>query len=561
MSKSKLNTLRRQLQKLLQTRRSVRLGSAWSAILISLIAVLLSVFAIDLLFELSVLQRLIVFTIAVTIFYWSTVRFSLPLFGIHETELEMALLVEHQHGIESDLVSALQFESPEASQWGSENLETAVIDYVADLGTGIDVFAGLNTRSFKKRLSTMGVALFIAVVLGLIYPSTLTVFFQRLLLGNQHYPTSTQITELDVSGFTIDLVRPSQSIVNIGYGQPLEFNLQAAGVIPEQGRILLTNSQGKETEILLTPDESSTENRFTAELPRLLAPIRYQVFLGDAWTDPAPVQVISLPIIEATIQVTPPQYAAAEEAEVVSTNLQASVLEGSRIQLKAQSSKKLTEAYLLIQTDEEPIKVSLEASDSENKNWTLPNKTPPFDSISGPVRFELHVLDQDQLKSQFPLRGYLRIKADRGPQVSGAFVHKVTLPNAQPLLDYRVDDDHGISQLRLNVQIERDSVVSDTRYYEILKDLPLHKAKLPLIGQFQLNLSELQLNKNDRLRMRLEATDYRGEIEGLTTLSEPLVLDISDESGVLAAISEADEKSEEQITDIIKRQLGIGETK
>jgi hypothetical protein len=38
------------------------------------------------------------------------------------------------------------------------------------------------------------------------------------------------------------------------------------------------------------------------------------------------------------------------------------------------------------------------------------------------------------------------------------------------------------------------------------------------------------------------------------------VLEISDESGVLAAISEADPRSEEKLTDIIKRQLGIGET-
>jgi hypothetical protein len=41
---------------------------------------------------------------------------------------------------------------------------------------------------------------------------------------------------------------------------------------------------------------------------------------------------------------------------------------------------------------------------------------------------------------------------------------------------------------------------------------------------------------------------------------DPLVLEISDESGVLAAISEADPRSEERLTDIIKRQLGIGES-
>ena len=561
MSKSKLSKLRWQLQKLLQTRRSVRLGSAWAALLISLMGILLSVFAIDLLFELSVLQRLIVLTIGSTIFYWSIVRFSFPHWGIRETELEMALLVERQHGIESDLVGALQFESPEASTWGSQVLETAVIDYVADLGDNIDVFEGMNTNSFKKRLSYMGFAVCTVVILGLLFPNMLTVFVQRLLLGSQHYPTSTQITELNVSGYAVDPQRPSNSVVNVGYGQPLDFQLMAEGTIPEQGRILLTNKHGKATEILLTPDESSTNNRFVAQLPRLLDPIQYQVFLGDAWTNPAPVQVIPLPIIQASLQVTPPQYASAVEPEINSTNLQASVLLGSSIQLTAQSSKTLAEAYLLLPSEEEPRKVPLEASDSQKLNWSLPSNTLPFSSISGPVPFEIHALDEDGLNIQFPLRGYLRIKSDRSPQVSGSFVHKVTLPDAQPLLDYRVDDDHGISQLRLKIQIERDTIMSDPQYYEIVQNVPIFKQRLPLSGQYQLNLSELELNKNDRLRLRLEATDYRGEIEGQTTLGEPLLLEISDESGVLAAISEADEKSEEQITDIIKRQLGIGETK
>jgi hypothetical protein len=67
------------------------------------------------------------------------------------------------------------------------------------------------------------------------------------------------------------------------------------------------------------------------------------------------------------------------------------------------------------------------------------------------------------------------------------------------------------------------------------------------------------------VKLTLEVTDYRGENEagevvGQTHHSDALVLEISDESGVLAAISSADERSEQRLTDIIKRQLGIGET-
>ncbi|MBC8076020.1 MAG: hypothetical protein H7Y32_08100, partial [Chloroflexales bacterium] len=47
-------------------------------------------------------------------------------------ELDIALMVERQQKIDSDLVAAIQFESPEAKRWGSTQLEGAVIDYVAE---------------------------------------------------------------------------------------------------------------------------------------------------------------------------------------------------------------------------------------------------------------------------------------------------------------------------------------------------------------------------------------------------------------------------------------------
>jgi hypothetical protein len=89
--------------------------------------------------------------------------------------------------------------------------------------------------------------------------------------------------------------------------------------------------------------------------------------------------------------------------------------------------------------------------------------------------------------------------------------------------------------------------------------------RLPLTGRYALALSPLGLAKGDRLKLTLEVTDYRGDNEqgqpvGQTTTSDALILEISDESGVLAAISEADQRSEERLTDIIGRQLGIGET-
>ena len=72
-------------------------------------------------------------------------------------------------------------------------------------------------------------------------------------------------------------------------------------------------------------------------------------------------------------------------------------------------------------------------------------------------------------------------------------------------------------------------------------------------------MSQLGLEKGDRLKLTVEVLDYRGDQDGVWASSEPIYLEVSDESGVLAAISETDERSEQRLDDLIRRELGIGD--
>ncbi len=81
--------------------------------------------------------------------------------------------------------------------------------------------------------------------------------------------------------------------------------------------------------------------------------------------------------------------------------------------------------------------------------------------------------------------------------------------------------------------------------------------RLNLYRQFILDLTSLQLQKEDQVRLELEATDFRGDEPGVATRSEPLMLTVTDERGVLAAMVESDEQSAQQLNSIIQRQLGI----
>jgi hypothetical protein len=86
---------------------------------------------------------------------------------------------------------------------------------------------------------------------------------------------------------------------------------------------------------------------------------------------------------------------------------------------------------------------------------------------------------------------------------------------------------------------------------------------LPLSGSYVLDLASLALAKGDRLKVALEVTDYRGENEAgppaERALSDAVVLEVSDERGVLAAIMQADQRTEAQLSEIIRRQLDVGQ--
>jgi hypothetical protein len=265
------------------------------------------------------------------------------------------------------------------------------------------------------------------------------------------------------------------------------------------------------------------------------------------------------------------------------------------VKVEFESTKPLVEAILIIENGTEAKQQRLEAIDDAARRWALRAEDTPFKRVESPIRFELSVTDTDGLQMESPLRGYVRLKSDRRPLVTGSIVHRVVLPDANPVIELRANDDYGISELVLMVEISRAIEDNDG---EVVGREPLPQRRmavtsllepvtnglngatrsngaarpekpvkfpvpgnvLPIVGGYRLDLAEFDLVKGDQLELTLEATDYRGKLDGRISESEPMIVDVSDESGVLAAISEVDEQSEERITDLIRRELGIGES-
>jgi hypothetical protein len=542
---------------------------------------LLAVFAVDWLFALDIVQRLLVFAFALIAIAWSFRRFTLPLLGVRESELQLALLLEKRYGIHSDLVAALQFERPQAAAWGSAQLEQAVIEAAARTSNQLDVSACTTGRPANRRLVVAILTIVIVCGLVLLFPDHARIFLRRLCLARDHYPSRTVIEEVAINDRTV-LSRhrsdTSPSDVACAERRPVAFSVRCRGHLPQSGIARLESAGGQQRLLDLELQSSEVGDIYVGTLGRLVEPFSYQLYLGDAWTDPARVEMIPLPVVELRLTTSSPSYSRGAEADRVDPNSrQVAVLEGSTVDvaIRCTNDKRLVDAWLTVDSGDDTIRFPLDAVDEAGQRWHLAPQGTPFAQITEELRFEVQVKDQDEMALETPIRAHIRIRSDRPPICSADVVHRVVLPTATPVVEYQVNDDYGIATLALHVDVERKRGAEDRMRREhctlslLDNSTPLTAERLPLAGQFSLNLQSLQLDdgqgprqaelvKGDRLRVTLEAIDFRGDAPGESCRAEPFTLEVSDESGVLNAISEADERSEERLNDIIQRQLGIG---
>jgi hypothetical protein len=243
------------------------------------------------------------------------------------------------------------------------------------------------------------------------------------------------------------------------------------------------------------------------------------------------------------------------------------------LHLKTLNKKRL--ALATIQLDGSDQWHKFENPYCDGVQWSLPPDT-PLARVTREVRYEVQVTDLNGLGLESPLHGLVQLKFDRPPVAMASVVHRVVLPNAKPLVEYRLTDDYGIATAVLQLQPERQSGRADEKektesggeppstVLELpipLEPAPLVAQHLPKRGTFSLDLAPFHFVKGDRVKLTLAVTDFRGDNAGQSSLSEPILLEISDEAGVLAAITEADERSEKRLGDVIKQQMGVGANK
>jgi hypothetical protein len=569
--KTQLQQLRSGLGRLQSNRKLIRWANGYSLLATAVAAILLFAFFSDWVLDMTTAQRVILFLLSAGAVVWAYRRFTFPWLIQREDIVDVALLVERQQKIDSDLVSALQFEDSHAENWGSTQLKDAVIEQVAKSSKSINVFEGFSFSDFKRRVITATIALLILVGLGVNFPGYFGAFFNRMAMGSAQYPTATHIDVISVNQHEM-LGKKPQSSITSPYGHPILFTVQASGELPadQLGRVHIRSvdsSISTDVELKLQTTSGNSTASYTGELPRLMDSVTFEVYLGDARSRSLTINAIPLPVVEVDVVVTPPEYAVSRRSlTAAGSTRQISVLEGSRVDISATCLNKELEWVKCWIGDNEYtlVKQKADKSASETKSgstWTFNSDGTELESVTEPLKYRIEALDKEGLGLESPIHGTIRLKTDQAPRTAISLRTRRFIPTGKPPIKWSASDDYGLSKVLATVQVAHADGTSEEKEIEIAVPQLAKEVPTNLEGLYRLDLEPFKLVKGDELKLTFRAYDYRGKGEPKESFSEPLILQVTDRQGIVAGLLETDEESAKQLDAIIRRELGIGGSK
>lgn len=561
---TKLAQLRSQLHRLAAQRAAVRWGSGICVVLAMTIWLLTAAFVFDWSFNLPLWIRAVALIGWLAGTSWTFKVYAWPLISERETVEDVALVVERHHKIDSDLVAAIQFEQPDAGHWGSTRLSSAVIDYVAEFSPSLDVFAGFTYESLPRRAAQLCFTLFIVIAATIAYPGHVTAFWNRFWLGAQHYPTKTRLEKIVINQTEVPVfTRGKPARITVPQGQPIALSVTCGGVIPSKGTALLSGRRGDLNHQVDLNPRSEQGAQFFGEIGHASDSFRVRFQLGDAVSDQADVEIVPLPLVDLAWDVKPPAYArqSLKTGDLEGTSRQLAVLEGSGAELKLTCSNKSLKSAELIAGHEVMALRPRKAAANAAEIWQLPPGT-PFESIHEAIKYEIRAIDEDGLSPAAPITGQIRLKSDRQPRIVATAVTRQVLPAAVPRVDYLAADDFGIVRIVAQVSITREDGRS-SQHEIVAKSLsPTDQLPKTLRGQVAIPLSQYELTKGDEVKVLLEVTDWRGDLDGQKSVGETISFSVTDLNGILAQTGEEDKKTAKELDEILRRELGIsGEKK
>ena len=529
--KSKLSWLRRR-----------RAASAWLAALATVIAIavagLLVAFLLDFCLNLGWIERLFVLVVWAAVMGWSLYRFVLPRFQSRESLVELALLVEQQQGISSELVAALQFDDSRRRQYGLAELREAVVADTSDLSAELDFRNAESRQRLGRCLTAAATLLLVAILISVVATDHARAFANRFFLGDAAFPTNTQI----------HVVSPGD---RVAYGQPIAFRVEVEGEKPDRGQVRLVGSTSSDVAIVELLPDANDEAIYAGQLRRALEDCTYEVSVGDARTGPIQLTVIPLPKVIVQMRVEPPSYAAEQLAETAADQRSRVALAGSRVTPVVTADKKIASATIRINGE----KFSMESGEEGFKLPTLP---PVLARVADTIRYEVSVEDVDGLHLEQPISGVVRVRADQPPRITTRTATRQILPVASPVVQISARDDFALQHIQLRRTVIRSGPSATQVDHPPETVFEVDDRPLEFDRELKLAFDELKLAKGDRVMCTFQAADYRGDAQPEIAESAPLVFEVTDRMTLLKGLTDADEKIDEDLERIIQAESGLG---
>ena len=555
---NELHALRTRLARLRRRRRLLRLATAYSALGLALLTILALALAVDWFLEMSRAQRAVTIVVALGTLAWAVRRYTLPWLGQREDEVQIALLVERQEQIDTDLVAALEFESAETAAWGSPQMRQAVIRQGAQIGERLDMGRGLSFRQLLRRAAglTLVVALWAAIACW--SPQIMFTFFQRLLLSTQRYPTRTLIESITVNDQSVDPHDPGRAPLKQPYGAPVRFAIVCSGKLPQSGQAELTVRAGRpaggRAPAARPPHARPLPRRAGAALGKRRVPAA-----GGRRRDRARAARGRSPADGRSGNGSGgASYTGLGGPTKVAPGLrQVSVVEGSRVNVRIRSDKPLRQATLAVDGRKLALRRE-ESAGGRADSWALDVAGTPLAAVIEEIPYTIQVEDVDGLHLQQPLQGVIRIEPDQPPQISGSIITPKVLPTARPTIHYAASDDYGLARVAVIRQVIHADGQTSEDQVEIYKPASEQALERKREDRYALDLAPLKLVKGDQVKIVLQAVDFRGPRPGQATLSDPMVFQVTDQQGILTMMMESDRQSAEQLKKMIHDELGVG---
>ena len=529
-------------------RATVRLGVMGSTVLSILLWAMAGAFLLDFWIHMDQLERTIVLLGVIGVAGWAFVRYLAPALKVHESDTALAVLVDGMHGMDSDLVGAIQFDDERRSQYGSEQLRDAVIEYTGQAAGSLNFLEGFSRSELFKRLLVFVMTAVICIVPAVVYPKYTGAFLQRMVLFETRYPTRT----------TMEIISPAPGQEQ-AEGDPVKFVVHATHVsgpreLPESGEVRIEAlASGLQTTVELTREGGKDDISavYSGTLNRVLDNLSYTVYLGDAKSDLRHLKLVPRPQVELDMEIVAPKYVHGKTPPKPRNRRQAVVVEGSKvIPVITCSNKEIVEGTITFEKSGKTFPLK-----RRGKALVFDEKAGPLAGVTEMVRFEIDVTDSNNQHPESPIKGVVHIAADLPPRAALMGYSRYVVPGATPELKFKAVDDYALDEITLHLAVI-DADGQQTEKSESIAKLQGRETEYS--KSYMLNLTDLKLQKGYQVAAWIEAVDYRGELEGKSRRSEKWVFEITDSAGVLEAMDRLTEQMDKKLDEILRAQLEAG---